>query len=201
MANVASTATDLASAALVLVGGAPVMDIDDPQNKNGRTCKAMLQMARRTAFNKHNWNCLTKRVALAACVDTPTFEFDYAYTLPSDCIRVYRIYDEDGYPLNIPYKIEEGKILTNQAAPLYVKYIADTENYSSLDPHVYEVLVHVLAQKICMTVTGKASVYREMTRTLKEIVDEATFIDSSQSTPDQPENVDEFGDARQGYAI
>jgi hypothetical protein len=43
----------------------------------------------------HPWNCLQKRVELAADTDKPAWGFKNQYTLPADCLRLLRILDYD----------------------------------------------------------------------------------------------------------
>jgi hypothetical protein len=192
-----ATRTDIANLALILIGEQPIMDIENPTDKQGRTCKAMFDFAKQAAFNEHPWACLLKRTALAADAVLPAFEFDYSFTLPSDCIRLYRILDpESGDPIEEKYKVEGNKVLCSYDAPLYIQYVADTDNFGLLHPHVYDVLAHTLAERISIPVTGKATIYNAMSRKLKELVDSAVFIDSTVDTPPDPQGVDYYGDSR-----
>ena len=197
MAALGGTSTDIANLALILIGEQPIMDMENPTDKQGRTCKAMFEFAKKDAFNKHPWACLLHRVTLPANSISPAFGFAYSYTLPEDCIRLYRIIDpETNEPVDFEYKVEGNNILCDEEAPIYIQYVRDTDNYTTLHPHVYNVFVHVLAEKIAIPVTGKSSIYREMSRTLKECENDAVFIDSTIDTPPVPKNMDYFGDSR-----
>jgi hypothetical protein len=196
--SIGATPTDIANLALILIGEQPIMSIDTPTDKQGRTCKAMFEFAKRAAFTAHPWGCLVKRELLPKTGSTPKFEFENEYRLPSDCLRLFQIIDPlTGQTTNETFKVEGDTILTNMGAPLQIRYIKDTSDFSSLPPHVYDVLVHTLALRITLPITAKSTIYNAMKNTLKELLDEASFTDSTVDTPDQPKNADEFGDARE----
>ena len=54
--------------------------------KNARLCNQRYEPIRDAVFRTHYWNCLIKRVQLAADTTTPAYEYDYQYTLPADTI-------------------------------------------------------------------------------------------------------------------
>ena len=80
-------------------------------------------------FRSHPWNCLQKRVELAADTTAPAWGFSYAYTLPSDCLRLLRILDYDSN-----YKVEGRKILSNTSSMkiLYIARVTDPNEYDEL---------------------------------------------------------------------
>jgi hypothetical protein len=55
------------------------------QKKNARYTQV-----RDSLFRSHPWNCLQKRVALAADTATPAWGFSYQFTLPADCLRLLK---------------------------------------------------------------------------------------------------------------
>lgn len=86
------------------------------------------------------WNCATKRAALARMSTTPIYDFSYKYALPTDCLRVLRLYSGQ------VFVIENGELITNDAEP-YIKYVARIDE-SELAPLVGYVIAYTLASEI-----------------------------------------------------
>lgn len=194
---IGATATDIANLALTLIGEEPIMNIEDVRNKQGKTVKTMFNFAKRSAFVTHPWACLMKRAALAADNTPPIFGYANSYTLPPDYVRLYRVIDpETNNPIEEPYKMEGNKVLCDRDAPLYIEYTAETDDYSNLHAHVYEVFVHTLALAITLPITAKSTIYNSISRTLKDLINESVFIDSTVDTPPEPTGVDYYGDSR-----
>ena len=61
--------------------------------------------------------------ALPADTTAPDWEFAYAYTLPSDCLRILKLEYRD-----TNYQIEGRKIVTDEPAPLKIQYVAQINN-------------------------------------------------------------------------
>lgn len=65
---------------------------------------------------------------------TPTWGWDYEYSLPGDCLRVLGVTDDDSDELAVntfEYKLEGGKLLTDEDE-IYIRYLAritDTARY------------------------------------------------------------------------
>jgi hypothetical protein len=60
----------------------------------------------------------------------PTFEFEYAYQLPSDFIRIVTMGEEDD---ELTWRIEGTTLVTNEteANIIYIKYVSDTIKWSA----------------------------------------------------------------------
>jgi len=115
------------------------------------------------------------------------FGWLYRYPLPSDCLRMLYIRtngDFEGQP--VKHEIEKGYILTDQAAPLYTRYIQQFTDASRFDPLFKEALSAKLAFKMAHWLTGKAA----MVATVKSLYDDAikrakraNAFESSQERP------------------
>lgn len=71
------------------------------------------------------WTFLMKRAQLPLDVSTPTWGYQFYYTLPNDFSRLCEI-SESGFPGDelLDYETEQGKIATN-AATVFIKYISN----------------------------------------------------------------------------
>lgn len=72
------------NAALQLIKNSKQITSLEQGTKEANACEIIFDEMRDATLEVHNWNFATKRVKLAQLTDTPEFEWDYAYQLPSD---------------------------------------------------------------------------------------------------------------------
>ncbi|MCR5564001.1 MAG: hypothetical protein K6F46_11690 [Desulfovibrio sp.] len=105
-------------------------------------CALYWDTARRQALRDYPWNFAQRRVALAekTLPEEWAGEYDYAYGLPSKCLKVHEVLRQDAVsrPLcRVPYRLAHDTdgvtflLTTEQAA--YVDYTIDVEDVSLWD--------------------------------------------------------------------
>ena len=95
---------DICNGALNQLGASTIISLTE-DSKNARILNQRYEMVRDRVFREHPWNCLIKRTKLAQDAATPAYEYSYQYTLPSDCLRVLKTYEQKD---DIDFKIENG---------------------------------------------------------------------------------------------
>lgn len=138
---------DCCNSALQRVGAASILSLSD-NSPEARACSVAYDSNRRDELRKHSWAFAIKRAVLSPDATAPAFDFTYAFTLPTDCLRVLR----PPTP-NLDWMIEGRKILTNDGDTLYLRYIADIEDAAQWDPSFYNVVAGALAVDICERLT------------------------------------------------
>jgi hypothetical protein len=128
-----ASVVDICNGALNQLGATTILSLTE-DSKNARLCNARYTQVRDALFRSHPWNCLQKRVELAADTDTPAWGFSSQYTLPADCMRLLRILDFDSN-----YKVEGRKILSNASSMkiLYVSRVTDPNEYDELHTELH----------------------------------------------------------------
>jgi len=113
--------------ALRSLGADRIMAIDE-DNETARILNDVYDLLLDEVLRAHPWNFAQKRTSLARLDKTPAFDYDYAYQLPSDCLRVVRMSDKTA-----KFKIENNELLTNkgEAKILYIARITDPNLYDS----------------------------------------------------------------------
>lgn len=144
----ATSEVQICNAALLRLGAQPITSFTDG-TVSSTICNQMYALTRDLLLRQHTWNFATKRVSLAADSTTPAFEWEYQYPLPSDFIRVDRIYEQIS-----DYSIEGSYLLTNQTAPLKLVYIAQITDPTKFDVLFVEALVLLLAVKMGTRING-----------------------------------------------
>jgi hypothetical protein len=170
---------DICNGALNQLGASTILSLTE-DSKNARLCNARYTQVRDSVFRSHPWNCLQKRIQLAADTATPAWGFTKQYTLPADCLRLLTILDYDA-----DHKVEGRKILTDLSAVkiLYVARITDPNEYDEL---LRETLSAALAADIAYAITSSNPLTANMYNLFKDKLKEARFVDSTEGQNTDP---------------
>ena len=164
---------DICNGALNQLGATTILSLTE-DSKNGRLCNSRYTQVRDAVFRSHPWNCLQKRIELAADSTAPAWGFKYQYTLPSDCLRLLVILDYDS-----DYKVEGRKVLSNTSSMkiLYVSRVTDPNEYDEL---LRETLSAALGADIAYGVTSSNPVAQNMYELFQNKLRDARFVDSTE---------------------
>jgi hypothetical protein len=126
--------TQICNLTATKLGSERITSLDD-DSPIAKDLAFLYEQARDTEISLYNWVFAIKRTTLAADTTTPD-EYTYQYSIPYDCLRILQV--GDYYPSQsyggivdseyLDYVIENGKILTDQGAPLTIKYIYRNED-------------------------------------------------------------------------
>ena len=168
-----ASTVDICNGALNQLGATTILSLTE-DSKNARLCNSRYTQVRDGLFRTHPWNCLQKRIELAADTTAPAWGFSYAYTLPADCLRLLRILDYDSN-----YKVEGRKILSNTSSMkiLYIGRITDPTEYDEL---LRETLSASLAADIAFAVTSNNTTANNMYNLFQDKLRDARFVDSTE---------------------
>ena len=168
-----ASVVEICNGALNQLGATTILSLTE-DSKNARLCNSRYTQVRDALFRSHPWNCLQKRVQIAADTTAPAWGFTYAYTLPADCLRLLKILDYDSN-----YKVEGRKILSNTSSMkiLYVGRVTDPNEYDEL---LRETLSASLGADIAFGVTSNNQTATNMYNLFKEKLRDARFVDSTE---------------------
>ena len=169
----------ICNGALNQLGATTILSLTE-DSKNARLCNSRFTQVRDALFRTHPWNCLQKRIQIAADSTAPAWGFSFAYTLPADCLRLLRILDYDSN-----YKVEGRKILSNTSTMkiLYISRVTDPNEYDEL---LRETLSASLSADIAFAVTSNNTTSQNMYQLYQEKLKDARFVDSTEG-----QNVDQ----------
>jgi len=190
-----ASVVNMCNSALNLLGASTISALTD-DTKNARLCNQRYEPVRNRVFRSHAWNCLHKRVQLAQNSTAPVVEYDYAYLLPSDCLRVLKIHNgtTDSIATNLDYKIEGRNIVTD-IDTIFLIYIALDTDPNNYDTYLRESISHQLAADLCYAITNNATLANQYMTRADERLREARFIDATENSLGTIE-ANEFTDAR-----
>ena len=168
-----ASTVDICNGALNQLGATTILSLTE-DSKNARLCNSRFTQVRDAVFRSHPWNCLQKRVELAADTTAPAWGFKVSFTLPSDCLRLLRILD---YESN--YKVEGRKILSNTSSMkiLYIGRVTDPNEYDEL---LRETLSAALGADIAFAVTSNNQTATNMYNLFQDKLKDARFVDSTE---------------------
>jgi len=168
-----ASVVQICNGALNQLGASTILSLTE-DSKNARLCNARYENVRDAVFRHHPWNCLLKRLQLAADTDAPAWGFTKQFTLPADCLRLIRILDYDS-----DYVVEGRKILSNSSTMkiLYISRVTDPNEYDEL---LREVLSAALAADIAYAITSSNPVATQMYSLYQEKLKDARFVDSTE---------------------
>jgi len=177
-----ASVVNMCNSALNLLGASTISALTD-DTKNARLCNQRYEPVRNRVFRSHAWNCLHKRVQLAQNSTAPVVEYDYAYLLPSDCLRVLKIHNgtTDSIATNLDYKIEGRNIVTD-IDTIFLIYIALDTDPNNYDTYLRESISHQLAADLCYAITNNATLANQYMTRADERLREARFIDATENS-------------------
>lgn len=172
---------EICNLALVIhVGEAPILSLLD-NSKPARSLNAIYNSQLEMCLRRANWCFAMKRTGtLPALVSTPEYQFDFQYQLPSDCLRIVQvneIYVGADYTdyLNVDgveYYLEGRQILTNDGAPLKLRYVASIADPQQYDPlfvsYFAAHLGYCLCEPLSQSSTKKEGIEKEREKLLNE---------------------------------
>lgn len=161
MASSSATQTQIYNRALILLGSvARVRSIDDAQPL-ARQLNDVWDGSRQAAIASHPWNFAIKRAQLNAHANKPLFGYSVQCALPADCLRWLPAGRGD-------YEFFEGEeeggfILTDAAAPINIRYLADITDVGAWPPHFVTFMAFELAMMTAESGTQMTASVDDMT--------------------------------------
>lgn len=168
----------IANRALTKLGDMRITSLSDDVEA-ARAISSLWDLVRDNELRARTWNFSVKRTTLAALVSTPSFGYAYEYQLPSDCLRVIQVGEYYPGPSMSDYRsaqeaewqVEGRKILTDQSAPIYIRYVASITDTGSWDAMFSEAfackLAVELAERLTQSPTKRDLAWREYEATLR----------------------------------
>ncbi len=172
-----ATEVGICNLAITAVGANTITSLGD-NTKEAQLCTIYYPLYRDYLERIHPWNFLQVRASLAMLQSTPAFGFDYAFQLPSDCIRVTETdmgpYDE--------WRVE-GRTLVCNLSAVNICYNKKVTDPSQFDPAFTIALGFLIAWKLSKVLTGKSQFTAGLRDEYHEHLAIARTADGMEGTP------------------
>ena len=173
-----ATDVDIANSALNNLGASNINSLTE-DSVAARICNQRYAFVRDAVFRAHPWNCLITRASLAQNSTAPTWQYTYAFSLPTDpyCLRVLRVED-----LYTDYKVE-GRTIASDNSTMKIKYIGRVTDPNEYDMLLIECLSARLAADIAYAITNNNTLTATMWEMYNQKLSEARFVDATEGMP------------------
>lgn len=164
----AHTDEDLCNLAIAMVGGMPIVSLDDLTDE-AKICKATLPLTKSMCLTRWEWNGVTKFADLGAKRDDDDQEqadWEFVFNFPDDFLHLVAQIDEGDHKKKFAHKVMGRQLLTNDYSntngdSAYIEYISISD-VSKFSPGLIKYIVIeqaiVLAPRI-MGVSAETSDY------------------------------------------
>lgn len=144
--------------ALTLLGQDRVISVSDDV-ESARVMRSLWDGTRDMVMAAHPWKFAIKRTALPALAAAPAFGWSLEYALPEECLRLVQVGDDWTFYESTAawFALEGGSILTDQPAPLRVRYVRRITNTGLWPPLFCRVVSLQLALDACEKLTNSTA--------------------------------------------
>ena len=178
----------IANAALGKIGAGTLLALTD-DSPEGRLATRTYAELRDQLLRSHPWNFATLRVSLAASSTAPVWEYDNAFLVPADFLRLIDVSNPQLQAYRVERTATEGTIIvTDIGAPLKIKYIAQVTDPDKFDASFREALAALLAREWAEPLTGITALAQNMAALYDKKLQEAKGVDGQEQTPAESVN-------------
>ncbi len=180
---------DVCNLALTWLGERRITSLDD--EPLGLVCKEVWPLARDAVLRMHRWNAIQRQAALARLADAPLAGHAYAYQLPADCLRAWRVEDK-ATGQEARFTLFSRRLHTDAAEPI-LTYGARVTDTTQFDPLLVEACAANLAWTLAYQLIGHKAKAAQMAALLNGKVLQAKNIDELEGSKDEePEQVSSY---------
>ena len=183
--------TAVGNAALGKLGQGAVLSFDDPDDR-ARWLKARFADVRDLTLRANRWHFAMARARLSAEATAPAFGYGRQFPLPTDCLQLAEVggvattpalgdYQGAGRPA---FALEGGRILTDAAAPLEIRYVRRVEDVAAWDPLFAEAVACRLAFDLAEKLTQSSGKKEAALRDYQLAVREAVRVNAIEAAPE-----------------
>lgn len=174
----------IANRALQKLGAKRIVSLTE-DSRNGRAINASFDELRDAELRAHTWTFATKRAQLAASATAPLFGKARSFPLPSDFLRKLNLDPQEN--LNSDDQQLEGRnIITNDSAPLDLRYVYRVEDPNEMDVLFREALASRIAMELAEEITQSNSKKEAAEFDYKRAISEAKRTNAIERIAQQP---------------
>jgi hypothetical protein len=170
---------DLCSRALLKVGANSISSFDEG-TVEAEVAASLYPPVRDALLSAHPWNFATTQKRLAMLATPPLADYEAAFALPVDCIRVLSAGSE-GSGSGLSYKIAQRQLLANvdDVVLTYISRPLETD----FPPFFDIALITQLAAEFCIPLTDSTSRWEALQKAAELEFRRARLIDAQEDTP------------------
>lgn len=181
-----SSEVDIANSALRKIGANTITSFLDGTS-NANIVADQYENVRDYLMRAHTWNFATKLKKLARSANTPAFQWDHQYPVPSDFLRVVAVADNDAGHGVVKYEIgyddTDGNVIFADVDELWLRYIARITDPNRMSPDFREALSFALAAEFAVSIANSNTLHDRMFDRFQRIFRRARSADGMEDYP------------------
>ncbi len=180
----AESETRIINQAFSKIGSLRINDFSDSDESSPQIIQARTQYepTRDALIRSYNWRFARARVTLSQDTETPDFEWDFQYILPSDFMALVSIYEGRFSSANFRnYAIEDDRLLTNETT-MCIRYTKKVTDASKFDALFVKLLTWTLADEFIGPLAGgDARIQLKIDRALAVLIPSVRALDGQET--------------------
>lgn len=181
----ASSPVKIVNSALIKVGCELITSLSD-DNKRARIANEQYEKLRDEVLAAHLWNFCVARKEFARTANTPSWNWAYEYSIPSDVLRVMEIQQDVPWAVEIN-PVSGAKVLVTDASEVFAKYIRKTTDTTLYSPYFDEVLSMRMAADFAYALVQSSTLQQTLMDTYMKMLAQARSFDAQEGTPPEVE--------------
>lgn len=176
----ATSVIEICNNALVDLGEEAIVSLSD-NTKAARLCNQRWPAVRDAVLRAHPWNCAVRQSTLAASAEAAGWQYDHAYPLPTDCLRVLSV--RGGGADVDEWEVQADRVLCGEAGPLDLAYVARLDDPRLYDPLLCEALTARLCATLAYPITASTALAQSFWSLYADKLREARGVDAREASP------------------
>ena len=150
------TETDIVNMALAVFGALRIENLDSDTSLQAVHARIHYDQTRDALIRSHYWRFASARATLTEDSESPDFEFDNQFDLPTDFMRLKSVFGDNFTATeNTRHSFAiEGQLLLTNDSSVELRYIKKVTDVTEFDALFVEVLVLKLALKLVGALAG-----------------------------------------------
>lgn len=172
-----TSSVSICNNALVALGEEPINSLTET-NRNAQACNQIYDGGRRHLLRTYPFKFAKTKRDLTPLVATPIANFQYAFQLPADLVRLIEVHGTNSW------EVVGGELHTNMKNTT-ITYIFDNKNPNTYDPTFVEMFSRFIQAKIARRITGSADEAKFAYSLFDIAWEQAVALDSQESVGEQ----------------
>jgi len=170
---------NICNQALGLLGDNRITSLED-NTKEARYCSMFFEQSAHEVFHKCLFRETISRQELVKLTSGPLYQWDYAYQLPTDFIRLIQVNNDDLLCDTRDFDIEGDQLLINDSV-CRITYVRKITDFSKASPLLVKAISYMLAAKMAHALTGSINIMAEMESQAERTIAEANYRQKQES--------------------
>lgn len=177
-----TTETEICNLALSEIGARQLVDFDTDTTEEARACRLHYAQTRDALLRRHQWNFALTRADLDEAADEPISDWDTAWELPADCVRVISLPSDTPYKPHQEFAVEGRLVLVRGLDAVTLLYVSSAAPIADWDPLFIDAMALSLAIKLAKSIAHDVAMAQAAAATLAQLALPAAFTADARET-------------------